>query len=101
MPGEIFDIDCPCCGAVITVDGSSGAVLDHIPPKPKDGKPEDLGQALSALKKEEAGRAAKFEEQFAANKKHEKDLADRFEGLLKKTKSEGPVKPGLRDLDWD
>ncbi len=75
-------------------------ILSHKAPKP-EYVPTDLREAVLELKSEERTRAERFEEQFAAEQRQGEDLQKRFDGLLKKARSEGPPKKFTRDIDLD
>jgi len=100
MGESVFKLACPCCGAALEIDAEARVILSHKAPKPA-AIPTDLREAVQKLKKEEHGRDERFRQQVEAEREHEKILAKRFEGLLKKARSEGPVKPGPRDIDLD
>ena len=75
-------------------------VLSHKAPKPEH-VPTDLREAVLELKSEEQTRAERFQEQVAAERRQGEDLQKRFDGLLKKVRSEGPPKKFTRDIDLD
>jgi hypothetical protein len=100
MAAEVFEIECPCCGAMLKVDPETQAVVCHqVPEKPP--AIEDLGEAIHKLKGEEQKRDQLFRKQFEAEKSHGKVLEKKFEELFKKAKSEPAGKPGIRDIDLD
>lgn len=102
MKDSIFEVDCPCCGARLEIDGDSGVVLAHSPGRPADeARKKDFGEALARVKREESEREQKFAEQFAASRKREDELSKRFDGLLRKQKGQKPTRPELRDFDLD
>jgi len=96
----VFQIECPCCGAALEVDGERRVVLSHVVPKPEH-LPVDLKEAVLDLKAREQTREKRFSKQFQAEKKHGQDLQKRFDGLLKIAKSKGPPERPLRDIDLD
>ena len=100
MDDSIFQIECPCCGATLEVDGERRVVLSHVAPKP-DLIPVDLREAVIELKSRERNRDERFRQQFEAEKKHGQDLQKRFDGLLEKAQSEGPAERPLRDIDLE
>ena len=100
MDDGVFKIECPCCGATLEVDAETEAILSHQAPKPKEA-PLDLQKAVRQLKSEESSRDQRFREQVQAERQHGKVLDKRFEGLLKKARSEGPQKQFPRDIDLD
>ena len=94
-----FDVSCPCCQAVITVDSATGQVLLHKEAK-KAGPVTDIIQAAQALK----GEAGKREEAFKKNMEAEKNKAERlkrqFEEALRRAKEnpDAPLPPREIDL---
>ncbi|MBI1992911.1 MAG: hypothetical protein HYS67_00540 [Deltaproteobacteria bacterium] len=92
-----IQVACPCCGAMLTVDPSLPAVLDHkLPQKPQVAATmEDVPK----LVKEEASRRDEKYQQLAEAEKG-KVLDRKFQELLKKAKEEPITKP-LKDIDLD
>ena len=97
---SIFQVECPCCGAALEMDAEREVILSHEAPKPEN-VPQDLRAAVLGLKAEERTRDERFRKQFAAERRHGEDLKKRFDGLLKKARSEGPPKKFTRDIDLD
>lgn len=94
-----IQVTCPCCGALLTVDPSLPAVLDHKLPV----KPPIAAQMkdVHALVKEEATRRDEKYHQLAEAEKNKGKLLDRkFQELLKKAKEE-PLEKPLKDIDLD
>jgi hypothetical protein len=100
MQDGIFEVECPCCGATLEIDAENGLILSHKPPESVVG-PHDFTDAVQRVKAEENTRDQRFQQQFEAEQKHGQEMQKRFDGLLKKARSEGPVKPSLRDIDLD
>lgn len=100
MSDEVFDVECPCCKALLKVDGETQAVISHKAPE-KPPAIENLSEAVQKLKGEEQRRDQVFRKQFEAEKSHGKVLAKKFDELLKQAKSEPLGKPGPRDIDLD
>lgn len=92
-----FEVDCPHCGAKLTLDAQMGAVLEHQPPKKTD---YDFDQQLKGLSQAERKREELFRQQMAAEKDRSKLLERKFEESLKKRKGE-PIEKPLRDIDLD
>jgi hypothetical protein len=97
---SVFEATCPCCGATLEIDAERRVVLSHVAPK-LDHIPVDLREAVLDLKSREGTREKRFRKQFQAEKKHGEDLQKRFDGLLKKARSEGPPERPQRDIDLD
>lgn len=92
-------VTCPCCGAMLTVDPSLPAVLDHkLPAKPQiAAKMEDVPKLV---KEEATRRDQKYQQLVEAEKNKGKVLDRKFQELLKKAKEEPLTKP-LKDIDLD
>ena len=100
MPHGVFQVKCPCCDATLEVDVENETILSHQEPV-RPGTPTDLLEAVKDLKAKEGTRDERFQKHVESEKRHGAELEKRFKGLLKKTKSEGPVQPSLRDIDLD
>ena len=98
MGAGSFQVTCPCCRAVLTVDPQVRAVLQHAPP-PKTGSASSLDKALQALKGAESRRDAAFHEAAEAEKSKGQVLSRKFDAGLKRAKDE-PGRP-LRPIDLD
>lgn len=96
-----MEINCPDCGAVISVDTKTGEVLMHRkgPRKPADGK--DLDSLMRGLEENRSKADALFEKQQAAIADRDRLMEEKFQAALKhaeKTKDEDlPLRPF--DLD--
>ena len=100
MPEEVFETECPCCGTVLEIDAANQVILSHQEPAPQSS-PQDLQEAVRHLRSVEQARDEQFQKQVDAKRRHEEEASKRFDGLLKKARIEGPVKPALRDIDLD
>jgi hypothetical protein len=95
---EIFEIDCPCCGAKMTVDRELGVVLAHVAPiRPPS---IDLDDTAQLLRRQSEAVEAKFRASVEAEKTKEDVLARKFAEGLKKAK-DAPVEKPIRDFDLD
>ncbi len=94
-----FEVTCPCCTAVIKVDGATGAVIAHTAPvRPKTFA--DMEEAARAMKEQDARKESIFRQSVEAEK-HKSDLLDKkFQEALKRAK-EAPDVPIIRDIDLD
>jgi hypothetical protein len=99
--GDIGDIavECPCCGARLTIDPRLRKVLSHDAPPPKRSG-LDLDQAAALLKEQAARREAIFRQSSEDIKSHSQLLDRKFEAALEKSKDE-PVTRPTRDFDLD
>jgi hypothetical protein len=96
---EPFDLTCPSCRAVLTVDPEVRAVLQHKP-APRTGPAASLDKAMEALKGEQARRDAAFRQASEAEKNKGQVLSRKFEAGLKRAKDD-PTPPGPRPIDLD
>jgi hypothetical protein len=92
------ELECPCCGAVLTVDLNLGRIVSHQPP-PNPDRPE-LDKAQTILAEQAARRDALFEQSFQNEKNKGDALSKRFEEALKEAHKEPVTKP-LRGFDLD
>jgi hypothetical protein len=93
-----FDVTCPCCQAVLTIDPEVRVVLAHRVPERK-GPLSTLDKAMEVLRGADARREAAFR-QAAEAERHKSDvLARKFGEGLKRAKDlpDPPVRP--IDLD--
>jgi hypothetical protein len=96
----MFDVECPCCQAILKVDAATRAVIAHtVPEKPKPI--EDLAAEVAKLKGEGARREELFRKQFEAEKTHGKVLEKKFDELFKRAKENPDTAPPQRDIDLD
>lgn len=96
---QSVSVECPCCGAKLTIDTTFGKVLSHEAPPPKRTS-LDLDQAAALLKEQEARREAIFRQSSADLKVQSQLLERKFEAALEKSKDE-PVTRPTRDFDLD
>jgi hypothetical protein len=92
------ELECPCCGAMLTVDVNLGRIVGHEPPA-NPNRPE-LDNAQKILADQAARRDALFEQSFHNEKNKGDALSKRFEEALKEAKKE-PVSKPLRGFDLD
>ena len=94
----MFDVECPCCQAILKIDPETTAVIAHtIPERPKPI--EDLAAEVAKLKGEGARRELLFQKNFEAEKSHGKVLEKKFDELFKRAKENPDEKPPTRDID--
>ena len=96
----MFDVECPCCNAVLKIDPETRAVIAHtVPVKPLPF--EDLAAEVAKLKGEGARREQLFQKNFEAEKSHGKVLEKKFDELFKRAKENPDLTPPKRDIDLD
>lgn len=96
---RVFNLDCPCCGARISVDAESGAVLESreaVDPR----KGADLKDAQQLLKEESERIQDRFRQIVEADKMREATMDRKFKEFFEKAKDEPAPKP-VRDIDLD
>lgn len=93
-----FEVPCPCCSAMLVIDGNLRRVVRHEEPSRGD-KPE-LSHAERILAEEAARREALFAKSFESEKNRDDALARRFEEAMKQAGTEPVTKP-TRDFDLD
>ena len=96
-PKPSVSVECPHCGAKLTVDAELGAVLSHEPP-PRQSY--DFDEQLKGLSDAERKRAELFRQQMAAEKDRSKLLDRKFQESFEKAKDEPITKP-IRPIDLD
>src|SRR5262245_38857053 len=92
-------VECPCCGARLTIDEKLRKVIAHEakPPQPRS---LDLDRAGDLLREQAAKREEIFRQSAGDIKTKSQVLERKFEEALKKTKDE-PVTRPTRDFDLD
>jgi len=94
----MFEVECPCCQAILKIDPETRAVIAHtIPQKPR--AIEDLAAEVAKLKGEGARREQLFQKNFEAEKSHGKVLEKKFDELFKRAKESPDDAPPMRDID--
>ncbi|MCL2103275.1 MAG: hypothetical protein FWH25_04475 [Syntrophorhabdaceae bacterium] len=95
----LFNLDCPCCGARITFDAASGAVVDSHEAVDTI-KNASLSDAQRLVKEETARIHDKYRQIVEADKVREAAMDKKFKEFFEKAKNEPNQKP-LRDIDLD
>ena len=94
-----ISVECPCCGAHMSIDAKLKKVISYEAPPPKRNT-LNLDNAAALLKEQAAKREAIFA-QSAADMKIKSELLERkFEAALEKSKDE-PIRKPTRDIDLD
>jgi len=100
MKKGMFEVECPCCQAVLKIDPETRAIIAHtVPVKPPPI--EDLAAEVAKLKGEGARREQIFQKSFEAEKSHGKVLEKKFDELFKRAKENPDLTPPKRDIDLD
>ena len=93
-----FEVPCPCCSAMLVIDGNLRRVVRHE--EPSRGDRPELSHAERILAEEAARREALFATSFESEKNRDDALARRFEEAMKQAGTEPVTKP-TRDFDLD
>jgi hypothetical protein len=100
MAKGMFDVECPCCQAILKIDPETRAVIAHtVPEKPR--LIDDLAAEVEKLKGAGARREEIFQKQFEAEKSHGKVLEKKFDELFKRAKESPDQGRPMRDIDLD
>jgi hypothetical protein len=98
MSKGMFDVECPCCQAVLKVDSETRAVIAHtVPVKPPPI--EDLAAEVAKLKGAGARREEVFQKNFEAEATRGKVLEKKFDELFKRAKEDPDTTPRKLDID--
>jgi hypothetical protein len=100
MTDTMFEVECPCCQAMLKIDPETRTVIAHTVPE-KPPAIQDLAAEVAKLKGEGARREEVFRKQFEAEKSHGKVLEKKFDELFKRAKEDPDQRPPQRDIDLD
>ncbi len=95
----VFSVSCPCCGAILKVDGEHGVVVSHEVPEDETAK-TSFEERMSALEAEKRAAEDKFQESIRAEKSKKDVLEKKFQDLFEKAKK-APAGPVKRSIDLD
>jgi hypothetical protein len=94
-----ISIECPCCGARLSIDAKLQKVISFVEPPPKKSA-LDLDHAAALLREQKARREAIFKQSSEDIKIQSQLLERKFEAALEKSKEE-PIQKPTRDIDLD
>jgi hypothetical protein len=95
-----FEVSCPDCGAMLTVDPVTRTVLAHTP-APRKKMFEDFGEAARALRESDQRRESLFRQSVDAQKNSDDVLSRKFAEAVKKAKESPDTGKPLREFDLD
>jgi hypothetical protein len=98
--GEIFEVTCPDCGAMIKVDPVTRSVIAHTP-APRKKTFEDFGEAARALREADSRRENLFRQSVDAEKNKDDLMAKKFAEAVKEAKKTPLTDRPLREFDFD
>jgi hypothetical protein len=93
-----FEVTCPCCKAILTVDAEVRAVLAHREP-PRTGPLSSLDKAMDHLRGAGVRREAAFRQAAEAERTKSDVLSRKFGEGLKRAKDDPD--PPIRPIDLD
>jgi len=102
MPGNndrIFEVVCPCCGALLKIDRELRQVISHRPAR-RQARTADIDHAGAVLEKDARRREALFRRSEEEEKVKSQLLERKFAEALEKTKGE-PITRPAREIDLD
>lgn len=92
-----FEIQCPCCDALIVIDRVSGEVLLHKAKEKKSG--QSLESMVSGLQTQKSEMEKFFDKQIESQKDRSRILEEKFkEAMQRADKSDKPL---INPLDLD
>ena len=97
---DSFNITCPDCSGILTIDPVSRAVIAHTP-APRKKTFEDLSAAARALKEQDARRDSLFAQSLQAEKNRDDVLSKKFAEAVKKAKQSPTAERPLREFDLE
>ena len=100
MSDAPFEVMCPECGGMITVDPVTRAVIGHTA-APRKKTFEDFGAAARALKDADARRDSIFAQSVEAQRNKDDVLEKKFAEAVKKAKETPMTGKPLREFDLD
>jgi len=96
---KTFEVACPDCGAMLTIDAATGLVVSHSP-APRKRMFEDLETAAQAMRDQNERKESLFRQSVEAEKNKEDLFEKKFAEALRKAKDAPEGKP-LREFDLD
>lgn len=100
LSDEVFEVMCPDCGAMLTIDPVTRAVIAHTP-APRKKTFEDFGAAKAALKEADERRESVFAKSVEAQRNSEDVMAKKFAEAMKKAKESPVTERPFREFDLD
>lgn len=100
MSDQPFDVTCPDCAGVLTIDPVTRAIIAHKS-APRKKTFADFNEAAKAMKDADARRDSLFAASVEAQKNQEDVLAKKFAEAFKKAKESPTTEKPLREFDLD
>lgn len=92
-----FEINCPCCEALIVIDRLNGEILLHKAKETKSG--QSLESMVSNLETQKSEAAKRFDKQLESQKDRSRILEEKFKEALQR--AEKSDKPLINPMDLD
>jgi hypothetical protein len=100
QPPSVFEVACPDCGAMLTIDPGTRSVIAHKP-APRRRTFEDFEGAARAMREQEERKESLFR-QSLESERNRKDILDRrFAEAVKRAKDDPSSGKPLREFDLD
>jgi hypothetical protein len=100
MSDEAFEVMCPECGGMMTIDPVTRSVIGHTA-APRKKTFEDFGDAAKALREADARRDSIFAQSVEAQKNKDDVMAKKFAEAVKKAKESPITERPFREFDLD
>jgi len=97
---KTLDVICIDCGALMTVDLATGAVLSHRK-RPSAGKKASLDDLASSLRRGQEAADRKFAQAVEERKKRDDILDRKFREAQKRAAKEKDTGRPIREIDLD
>ncbi len=101
MDKKKTDVDCPDCGARITVDLVTGTVLHHRSAKKERDPGKDFDALLAGLDESKSRAEDVFDREVSALEDRDRLMEEKFREALKRAEEEPDDEPPLRPWDLD
>src|SRR5271156_4240517 len=95
--GQVFEVACPECSAMLRIDAQTGALISHTP-APRKRTFEDLATAAQAMRDQDERKESLFKQSVEAEKNKGDLLEKKFAEALRKAKDAPEGRP-LREFD--
>ncbi len=95
-----LDVICVDCGALMTVDLATGAVLSHKK-QPSKGKKATLDDLTSSMRQGQEAAGRKFQQAVAERKNRSEILDRKFREAQKRASKEKDTGRPIREIDLD
>jgi hypothetical protein len=95
-----FEVACPDCGAILTVDPETRSIIGHKS-APRKRTFEDFEGAARALRDQEERKESIFRQSMESERNKKDIMERRFAEAVKRAKDDPSTGKSLRDFDLD